>query len=193
MDHFQEFFLNLPHLKPDKPISSCYTYLLIMYIHTNVVIIIWPFHFLKTSSSPIWHTEFFCCQNFNLSLLFWHQLSSTTSQGVIVHHLFCGLIFTKLVRNHIFDELKILDYGFACHNLFVQIILMRLLIFFKILDMYVSSKIVYYGVGLWCNKKKILNLSSDVLAQVDIHSCIALGKSSSSRDDSFLFRQQSIP
>lgn len=78
VDHFQDFFLNLPHLKPDKPIS-CYTYLLIMYIHTNVVIIIWPFHFLKTSSSPIWHTEFFCCQNFNLSLLFWHQLSSTTS------------------------------------------------------------------------------------------------------------------
>ena len=130
VDHFQKnFFLNLPHLKPDKPIS-CYTYLLIMYIHTNVVIIIWPFHFLKTSSSPIWHTEFFCCQNFNLSLLFWHQLSSTTSQVVIVHHLFCGLILTKLVRNHIFDELKILDYGFACHNLFVQIILMRLLIFF---------------------------------------------------------------
>ena len=143
MDHFQEFFLNLPHLKPDKPISSCYTYLLIMYIHTNVVIMIWPFHFLKTSSSPIWHTEIFCCQNFNLSLLFWHQLSSTTSKGVIVHHLFCGLIFTKLVRNHIFDELKILDYGFACHNLFVQIILMRLLISFKILEMYPAISILW--------------------------------------------------
>ena len=164
----KNFFLNLPHLKPDKPISSCYTYLLIMYIHTNVVIIIWPFHFLKTSSSPIWHTEFFCCQNFNLSLLFWHQLSSTTSQVVIVHHLFCGLIFTKLVRNHIFDELKILDYGFACHNLFVQIILMRLLIFF-LNPRDVSSNIyimeqVYGGI-----RKKILNLFSDVLAQPSRH------------------------